>query len=235
MTSGLFEIIKLGGPLMWVLFLGSVLAVGVFVERMIFFHRCAINVEYFLKGLGNLLREGRYDEALERCDEAYGPAVRVAQTAILKRHLPKSDLREIVQEVAQLQVPRLEANLPLITTVASISPLIGLLGTVIGMIKAFMQMNAARGAAPVSDLAGGIWEALITTAGGLVVAIPCYVAYNYLSSRLNGIITDMERSGIEVVQLLTLTPAPSVEKKPEAAVKPAPMAEENKTPAADKK
>jgi biopolymer transport protein ExbB len=203
MSSSPFEIMKLGGPIMWVLLLGSILAVAVFVERVILFHRSSVNVDRFLKGIGNLLRLGRFEEALERCDESYGPAVRVVQAAIIKRKLPKHELREIVQEVAQLQMPRLEANIPLLSTVGYISPLLGLLGTVIGMIKAFQELNKAMGASPINDLAAGIWEALVTTAFGLVVAIPAYVAYNYLASKLNQLVTDMERCGIEIIQILS--------------------------------
>jgi biopolymer transport protein ExbB len=201
-TSGVFEIIQLGGPIMWALLACSVVAFAVFVERMLCYHRCSMPVEPFLKGVGNLVRQGKYDEALERCDEAYGPSVRVVQAAVMKRSQNKDDLKELTREVAQLQMPALEAHLPLLATVAHISPLLGLLGTVVGMISAFMNMNQAMGAAPISDLAGGIWEALITTAGGLCVAIPAYVAYHFLLNRLNNIVTDMERSGIEIVQLL---------------------------------
>jgi len=213
-TSGVFEIIKLGGPIMWAIFACSVVALGVFVERLIYFHRCSMPVEPFLKGIGNLVRQGKYDEALERCDEAYGPSVRVVQAAVMKRTQSKDDLKELTQEVAQLQMPGLEAHLPLLATVAHISPLLGLLGTVVGMISAFMNMNQAMGAAPISDLAGGIWEALITTAGGLCVAIPAYVAYHFLVNRLNWIVTDMERCGIEIVQLLKQPVEAPVQAKP---------------------
>jgi biopolymer transport protein ExbB len=202
MNLSLFEIIQRGGPVMGLLFLCSVVAVGVFAERMIFFHRCVINLDHFLKGITNLLRQGRYDEAVERCDEAYGPAVKVVQTGILKRDLPKAELREVLQDAAQLQLPRLESNMILLSTIASIAPLLGLLGTVIGMLKTFERMNVNIGTAPISDLSGGIWEALMTAAAGLMVAIPCYVAYNYLTVRLNAIVADIERGGMEIVQLL---------------------------------
>jgi biopolymer transport protein ExbB len=124
------------------------------------------------------------------------------QAALLKRDLPLADLREALQEVAQLQVPRLEKNLSILATVGYIAPLLGLLGTVTGMIRVFQTVNLARGTVPVGELAGGIWEALLTTAGGLVVAIPVYVAYNFLVSRMNGAVQDMERAGIEMVQIL---------------------------------
>jgi biopolymer transport protein ExbB len=220
MPSALFDLIQKGGPIMWFILAASVLAVGVFVERLIFFHRNSSPVDYFLSGVSNLLRRGKYQEALERCDEAYGPPVRVVQAAILKRNLPKQELREIVQEVAQIQVPRLEANLSILATIGYIAPLLGLLGTVTGMIQAFMKIDSAMGAVPVSELAESIWEALITTAGGLVVAIPCYVAYNYLASRVQTAITDMERSGIEVVQILSEPVVP----EPAPPAVPAPSA-----------
>ncbi|MDR1145624.1 MAG: MotA/TolQ/ExbB proton channel family protein [Verrucomicrobiales bacterium] len=214
MSLSLFEIIQRGGPVMGLLFLCSVLAIGVIAERMMFFHRCSINLSHFLKGIAPLLRQGRYDEAVERCDEAYGPAVKVVQAGIVKRALPKTELREVLQEAAQLQLPRLESNLILLSTIASVAPLLGLLGTVLGMFKAFESLNANAGAAPISDLSGGIGEALLTAAAGLVVAIPCYVAYNYLTSRLNAIIADIERGGIEVVQLLDNQPASGPETTP---------------------
>jgi len=187
---------------MWFIFIGSVIAIGVFVERLIFYHRCSVRLIPFLKGIRLLLRKKNYREALERCDEAYGPSIKVVQAAIVKRDLPKNELREVLQEVAQLQMPRIEANLSILSTVAHVMPLLGLFGTVTGMIEAFREMTGVSGAIPIGQLAGGIWEALITTAGGLGVAIPAYVAYNYLNARVTGLISDMERAGIEVIQML---------------------------------
>lgn len=202
MDSGIFEVIQQGGLIMGLIFFASVIAVGVFLERLIFYHRCQVPVGEFLKGITQLIRKKRFDEALERCDEAYGPAVKVIQSALLRRHLPRTELREVVTEVAQLQVPRLEANLNILSTIAHVAPLLGLFGTVTGMIQAFIDMTDAGGAAPVQQLSGGIWEALVTTAGGLGVAIPVYVAYSFLASRSGQLITDMERSGIEILHLL---------------------------------
>ncbi len=156
----------------------------------------------FLDGIASLVKEKRFQEALERCDEAHGPAIRVIQAGLLKRDMPLGDLRESLQEVAQLQVPRLEKNLPILATVGYVSPLLGLLGTVTGMIHVFQTVSGARGTVPVGELAGGIWEALLTTAAGLVVAIPAYVAYNYLASRMGSEVNDMERAGIEMIQIL---------------------------------
>ena len=202
-SVGLFDVMQKGGPLMWLILLCSILGGGVFVERLLYYHRSRMNAPEFLAGTLNLLRRKSYLEALERCEDGHGPVVRVVQTAILKRTLPPSDLREVVREIAQLQVPRLEANLPILATVGHVAPLLGLLGTVTGMIQAFIEISRSSGAAPVGDLAAGIWTALITTAAGLMVAIPCYVAYNYLVSRVQAIMGDMERAAIEVIHVLT--------------------------------
>jgi biopolymer transport protein ExbB len=122
MDSGIFEVIQQGGLIMGLIFLASVIAVGVFLERLIFYHRCQVPVGEFLRGVTQLIRKKRFDEALERCDEAYGPAVKVIQSALLRRHLSRDELREVVNEVAQLQVPRLEANLNILATIATWPP-----------------------------------------------------------------------------------------------------------------
>ena len=202
MPSTLFELMRLGGPIMWVILGASVVAAAVFAERMFEYRKISIPLDPFLDGIASLVKEGRFQEALERCDEAHGPAVRVIQAALLKRDMPLMDLRESLQEVGQLQVPRLEKNLSILATVGYISPLLGLLGTVTGMIHVFQTVSGARGTVPVGELAGGVWEALLTTAGGLVVAIPAYVAYNYLASRMSSEVNDMERAGIEMIQIL---------------------------------
>jgi biopolymer transport protein ExbB len=202
MPSTLFELMRLGGPIMWVILGASVVAAAVFAERMFEYRKISIPLDPFLDGIASLVKEGRFQEALERCDEAHGPAVRVIQAALLKRDMPLMDLRESLQEVGQLQVPRLEKNLSILATVGYISPLLGLLGTVTGMIHVFQTVSGARGTVPVGELAGGVWEALLTTAGGLVVAIPAYVAYNYLASRMGTEVNAMERAGIEMIQIL---------------------------------
>ena len=155
MPSTLFELLRLGGPIMWVILGASIVAVAVFLERVYEYRRMGVPLDPFLDGINALVREKRFTEALERCDEAHGPAVRVVQAALLKRDLPLADLREALQEVAQLQVPRLEKNLSILATVGYIAPLLGLLGTVTGMINVFQTVNRARGTVPVGELAGG--------------------------------------------------------------------------------
>lgn len=203
---GLFSLLQQGGWLMAVLFVCSVVAIGIFFERMLYYKRCRLNVSEFLAGVLALVRRQSYNEAIQRCEEGHGPVVYVVRTAIYKRHLPAAELREIVREIAQLEIPHLEANVSLLGTIGYVAPLIGLLGTVTGMIEAFVQINRTSGTASVGELSQGIYTALITTAAGLVVAIPCYLAHNFLVAQVHGLIADMERAGIETIHTLTDLP-----------------------------
>ena len=203
---GLFHLMQRGGWLMLVLFACSVVGAGVFFERLSYYRRCRMNVSEFLAGVLALVRRQSYLEAIARCEEGHGPIVYVVRTAIYKRHLPADELREVVREIAQLEIPRLESNVSLLGTIGYVAPLLGLLGTVTGMIEAFVQINRTSGTASVGDLSQGIYMALITTAAGLSVAIPCYLAHNFLVAQVHGLISDMERAGIETIHTLTDLP-----------------------------
>jgi biopolymer transport protein ExbB len=126
----------------------------------------------------------------------------VIHAAIVRHDAARAELKEIVQEAGQLEVPRLERRLAIIATIGFVTPMIGLLGTVMGLIEAFVKISSQSGFASSTELAGGIYQSLLTTAGGLVVAIPCAVAYGYLNSRVNSMLHDMERAGIEIVNLI---------------------------------
>jgi biopolymer transport protein ExbB len=203
---GIFHILQRGGWLMLILLACSVVGLGVFFERWFYYRRCRMNVSEFLAGVLALVRRQSYLEAIARCEEGHGPVVSVVNTAIYKRHLPPAELREVVREIAQLEIPRLEANVSLLATIGYVAPLLGLLGTVTGMIKAFVQINRMSGTASVGDLSEGIWMALTTTAAGLVVATFCYLAHNFLVAQVHGLIADMERAGIETIHTLTDLP-----------------------------
>jgi biopolymer transport protein ExbB len=205
-NMGPFHLMQRGGPLMGVLFLCSVVALGVFIERMYFYKSSRMNVSEFLSGVLALVRRQSFPEAIARCEEGHGPIVTVVRTAIYKRHLPAAELREIVREVAQLEIPRLEANVTLLGTIGYVAPLLGLFGTVMGMIQAFIQINKSNGTASVAELSQGIYLALITTAAGLAVAIPCYLAHNFLVAQIHSLVADMERAGIETIHTLTDLP-----------------------------
>jgi biopolymer transport protein ExbB len=205
-SMGPFHLMQRGGPLMGVLFFLSVIALGVFFERWFFYRSSRMNVSEFLSGVLALVRRQSFPEAIARCEEGHGPIVTVVRTAIYKRHLPAAELREIVREIAQLEIPRLEANVSLLGTIGYVAPLLGLLGTVTGMIQAFIQINKSNGTASVAELSQGIYLALITTAAGLCVAIPCYIAHNFLVAQIHSLVGDMERAGIETIHTLTDLP-----------------------------
>ncbi len=192
-----------GGPLMWLILFCSVVAVAIFAERLAYFHRASIHVAEFLRGLANLIERGSIGEARQECAGAPGPVPRVIHAALARHEESRAELRAIVQDAGQLEAPRLERNLWVLPTVAFVTPLIGLLGTVGGLIEVFSVISSRNGYASSADISNGVYHSLLTTAAGLVVAIPAAVAYCYLCARRNALLRDMERAGIEIVQLLT--------------------------------
>jgi biopolymer transport protein ExbB len=199
----MIDYMQKGGPLMWLILLCSVFSVAIFTERVLYYHRAAIDLGEFLQGLANLIRNRNLAEARAECQATLVPVTRVIHATLVRQYLPRNELREIAQEAGQLEVRRLERNLGLLVAIAYICPLIGLLGTVTGFIQAFVQLSANNGYATLADVSGGIYESLLTTAAGFVVTIPTILGYCYLSARLNSLIRDMERAGIEVINLLS--------------------------------
>jgi len=202
----MWDLINKGGPMMYLIILSSVLAFGVVIERVYHLNRAKVDAEKFMDGILNVLKRNKVIEAIELCNNTPGPIAHIVKAGILKHDRSKPEIKEAVDEAAQLEIPRLGKHLPILATVAHIAPLLGLLGTVTGMIKSFQIIQQkALNMAPVNpgDLAGGIWEALLATLAGLAVAIPTYVAYNYLVSQVDGIVYDMERSATDLVNLLS--------------------------------
>lgn len=187
---------------MWFILVCSVLGSAVFLERLVYFHRIAVRVGEFMRGLANLIHGRRYQEAQMEAAATRGPVQRVVHAAIIRHSAPRTELKQIVEEAGQLEVPRLERRLGMLAALAFLTPLLGLLGTVAGLIEAFQKMSATSGLASSAEIGSGIYQALITTAAGIAVCIPCALAYAYLSARANAVIHDMERAGIEVVNLL---------------------------------
>ncbi len=198
----MLEILQKGGPLMWIILLCSVVVAGVFFERLFYLHRISIRVEEFLEGIALLIQRGHRNEALQECRITRGPVARVLQAALEHTGVDPASLKEMTMDAGLLELPNLERNLSLLSMFAYLTPLIGLLGTVLGLLDAFLSISAHSGYATTAEIAKGVFESLLTTAAGLAVAIPAFLAYSYLSSRVNDLIHDMERAGIEIVQLL---------------------------------
>jgi biopolymer transport protein ExbB len=196
-----------GGPVIWLILIAAAIAVVVFIERALFCHRSQINSAEFLNGVRNVLKRDNVVEAVSICDATPGPVARIVKAAILNRDKSRERMREAVEEAGLTEVPRLEDKLNLLATIAQIAPLLGLLGTIIGFIRVFINLQADGLYAHISggehSLAAGIWEALICAAAGIAVAIPIHAGYNYLVSRVNKIVLDMERAASEIINIIT--------------------------------
>ncbi len=189
--------------MLWLILLCSAVSVAVFIERVLHCHRSQINSTEFLNGVRTVLKRNNVVEALSICDATHGPVARLVKTAILNRDHGRERVREALEEAGLAEVPQLERRLNLLATIAQLAPLMGLLGTVLGFIRTFMQMQNDGLHAHVGQLSNGVWQALICTAAGLAVAIPAHAGYNYLVSRINSIVLDMERAATEVVNIVT--------------------------------
>jgi len=192
-----------GGVMLWLILLVSAVAVVVFIERFLHFHRAQINSTEFLNGVRTVLKRDNVVEALSICDATPGPVARLVKTAILSREHGRERVREALEEAGLAEVPRLEEKLNLLATIAQIAPLLGLLGTILGFIQTFWAMQEKGLYAHIGLLSDGVWKALVCAAAGLAVAIPAHAAYNYLVHRVNSIVLDMERAASDIVNIVT--------------------------------
>ena len=195
-----------GGPVIWLILLAAAIALATFIERVLYCHQSQINSAEFLNGVRTVLKRDNVVEAIAICDATPSPVARIVKTAILNRDRGRERVREAVEEAGLTEVPRLEEKLNLLATIAQIAPLLGLLGTILGFIETFRQLQSDGLYAHISgehSLAEGIWTALICAAAGIAVAIPVHAGYNYLVSRINKIVLDMERAAAEIVNIVT--------------------------------
>src|SRR5437868_10009514 len=198
-----------GGPMIYLILGARAVALAVFIERVLHFHRAQINSMEFLNGVRNVLKRENVVEALSICDATPGPVARLVKVAILNREKGREGVREALEEAGLVEVPPLEDKLNLIATIAQIAPLMGLLGTVLGFIRIFTELQNKATLASMQDLSQGVWQALICTAAGLTVAIPCYAAYNYLVSRVNAIVLEMKKAATEIIGIVSELPSKS--------------------------
>jgi biopolymer transport protein ExbB len=192
-----------GGPVIWLILIAAAIAIAVFIERALFCHRSQINSAEFLNGVRNVLKRDNVVEAISICDATPGPVARLVKAAILNRDKGRERVREAVEEAGLTEVPLVEEKLNLLATIAQIAPLLGLLGTILGFMEIFSQVQEAGLYAHIGQLSHGIWRALICAAAGIAVAIFSHAGYNYLVSRVNKIVLDMERASGEIVNIVT--------------------------------
>src|SRR5271155_3322925 len=191
-----------GGPVIWLILIAAAVALVTFIERALHCPRAQINTTEFLNGVRTVLKRDNIVEALSICDATPGPVARLVKTAILNRDHGRERVRESLEEAGLAEVPRLEEKLNLLATIAQLAPLLGLLGTVLGFIQTFMAMQREGLNAHFLNLSTGVSQALVNAAAGLAVAIPAHAGYNYLVSRVNAIVLDMERTATEIVNIV---------------------------------
>ena len=191
-----------GGWIMVVLLLLSLMAIYIFVQRLIIIRRAGKEDETFMNRIKDYIHEGKVDSALNLCRSTNTPSARMIEKGITRLGRPMNDVLVAIENVGNLEIAKLEKGFPLIATTAAGAPMLGFLGTVTGMVRAFFAMANAGTNVDVSLLSGGIYEALVTTVGGLVVGIITLFAYNYLVSQVDNVVNKMEARTMEFMDLL---------------------------------
>jgi biopolymer transport protein ExbB len=198
----MFSILVRGGWLMVPIVICSFIAAGIIVERWLSLRRARVNTGTLMNRVRHALTNGETGRALDICEETPGPVAGMLKMGIMRAGASRALIRETVEGAGKAELYKLEWGLDSLATVASVAPLLGFLGTVTGMIKAFMDIQALGGQVNANVLAGGIWEALMTTAAGLSVGIPALIFYNWLVGRVQHFVFEMERSSMELLDLL---------------------------------
>lgn len=196
-----FSLFAKGGPMMWVLLALGLLCLMLFIERTLYLHRGHIRSTAFVAGIKNILAKRRTVEALTVCEETPGPVAAVVKAALLHADDDATTMRFHVQEAAVVELPALERRLGSIAAIAQVAPLVGLLGTILGFIGLFMAFEKGDYVTS-SELSRGMWQALLSTAGSLMLAVPAHLAYHFLSGRVRAIVRDVEWSGNEIMKYL---------------------------------
>lgn len=202
----MFDLLLKGGWLIWPIIACSIFSLAIIIDKFIFFSKIKMDSTKLLIQIEDYVKKSKFKEAIELCEKKETPLTNTLKVGLLNYDRSKDIIKESMDEVSLYEVPKLEKNLNFLATIAHISPLIGLLGTVTGIITCFytiQEKSASVGVVNPADLAEGIYEALLTTAFGLAVAIPSYIAYNYFVSRVNYKVLEMEKSATELVSVLS--------------------------------
>ncbi|MFI3248253.1 MAG: MotA/TolQ/ExbB proton channel family protein [Rikenellaceae bacterium] len=200
---GLWELFTKGGWLMWPLLALGGVTIFIFVERYVAIQRAGKIDRDFMNIIRDYIYQGRVAAAVEVCQNSDTPIARMIEKGLTRIGRPMSDVQNAVENVANLEVSKLEENLPLLATIAGGAPMIGFLGTVLGMVQTFMDMAAAGGTVDMSLLAGGMYVAMVTTVAGLIVGIPSFFGYNYLVARIEKLVFRMEANSIAFLDILS--------------------------------
>ncbi len=195
----LFALLIKGGWMLFFILITSVIALAIIIERYLTYKRIKKNSQVFTSQIFSFLKNDDVSAAVEFCRESPSHLSKVILSGLTKIDLPHERISEAIESAAKKEVFNLEKGLSTLATISGVAPLLGFLGTVTGMIQAFMQIQNLQGVVNPSDLAGGIWEALITTAFGLAVGIIALTAYNYFVTQVKKIVLDMETFSNDVL------------------------------------
>jgi len=198
----LLSVLFKGGWLMLPIFIASVIAVAIIIDRYIVIRKSKLNAPAFLVKIRSLLKRNDINGAIRYCMEEKSPASNIIRKGLKKHNFGHERVSEAIDNAGKQEINKLEKGLSVLATISGVAPLLGFLGTVTGMISAFMNIESLQGAANPSDLAGGIWEALLTTAFGLAVGIIAFTFYNYLVAAINKLVLDMEVISNDVIDIL---------------------------------
>ena len=201
-SMSLWDLFQAGGWLMWVLLGLGGFVVFIFAERFISIRKATQLDMNFMNRIRDYISDGRIDAALDACRRTDTPIARMIEKGIERIGRPMSDVQTAIENAANLEVAKLEKGLPYLSMISGGAPMIGFLGTVIGMVQAFMAMEGAGGVVDMSVLAGGMYIAMLTTVAGLIVGIPAYFGYNYLVARIEHLIFRMEANSIAFMDIL---------------------------------
>lgn len=191
-----------GGWIMAVLFALSIVAGYFIIQRLIIIRRAGKVDTTFMNRIKDYVHDGKIESAIKLCQSTNTPSARMIEKGLSRLGRPMNDVQVAIENVGNLEVAKLEKSFPMIATIAAGAPMIGFLGTVTGMIRSFFDMANAGSSVDITILSGGIYEALVTTVGGLVVGIITLFAYNYLVSQVDEVVNKMEASTMEFMDLL---------------------------------
>lgn len=198
----LLEILAKGGLLMIPIYLTSIVAVFIVVERWLALRKVQINTRTFVLQVRNLLLRNQVNEAIALCRKTAGPIAKLTRVGIENASRPRMEIKDAIETAGKSEIFTLEKNLGTLATMASIAPMLGFFGTVTGMIRAFMEIQSRGGNVDSSVLAGGIWEALVTTAAGLAVGILALIFYNWVQGKVEKIVFEMQEVSTELLDTI---------------------------------
>jgi biopolymer transport protein ExbB len=198
----LLDIFLKGGFIMWPILLSSIIGLAVSIDRFIMLRKAKINVPAFMVRIRGFIKKKDISGAISYCMQEKSPVANIVRKGLKKYKYGHDRVKDAIENAGSQEISKLEKGLSVLASVAGIAPLLGFLGTVTGMIQAFMTIQDLAGAANPSDLAGGIWEALITTAFGLIIGIPAFALYNYFLSAVKKLVGEMETVANDVIDVI---------------------------------